>query len=65
MKDNQDEKVIDRADSENEDDIYRLIRGAPSFVVTRSAEESSLYRPKWLRNENNRAEGMGYIEPPA
>jgi hypothetical protein len=65
VKDNKDEKVIDRADSENEDDVYRLIRGAPSFVVTRSAEESSLYRPKWLRNENNRAEGMGYVEPPA
>ena len=65
VKDNQDEKVIDRDDSENEDEVYRLIRGAPSFVVTRSAEESSLYRPKWLRNENNREEAMGYNEPPA
>jgi hypothetical protein len=64
VKDNQGEKVIDRKDSEDEDEVYRLIRGAPSFVVTRSAEESSAYRPKWLRNEGNRAEGMGYIEPP-
>ncbi len=34
--------MIDRAESENEDDIYKLIRGTPSFVVTRSAETKLL-----------------------
>jgi hypothetical protein len=65
VRDNKDEKVIDRELSEDGDEVYRLIRGAPSFVVTRSAEESKAYRPKWLRNEEKRAEGMGYNEPPA
>jgi hypothetical protein len=33
-------------------------------VVTRSAEELSIYRPQWLKNDRNCVEGIGYNEPP-
>jgi hypothetical protein len=62
LKSKTSEKVIDPEESDGE--IYKLIRGAPSFVVTRSAKESSIYRPKWLKNDGDSVEGMGYNEPP-
>ncbi len=49
---------------QDDDGVYRLLRGAPSFIITRSGQESVDYRPIWLRNQNTNEEGMGYTVPP-
>ena len=51
-------------DIEENDNVYELIRGAPTVIITRSAKESGEYRPKWLGQTGGKENGMGYDEEP-
>ncbi len=51
-------------DIEENDNVYELIRGAPTVIITRSARESKEYRPKWLGQTGGKENGMGYEEQP-
>ncbi len=51
-------------DIEENDNVYELIRGAPTVIITRSARESGEYRPKWLGQTGGKENGMGYDEEP-
>jgi hypothetical protein len=55
----------DDEDASDDDEFYRLMRGAPSFIVTMSHDDRKNYRPKWLRNESGTEEMIGYNKPPA
>ena len=52
------------SDNDDGDDVYRLIRGAPSYIVTRTSEAASLYRPTWLRQKYREEVGFGLVDPP-
>jgi hypothetical protein len=57
--------MVEEAKEENEGDgIYRLLRGAPSYIITRSSLASAEYRPHWIRGRTGLEEGMEYDSVP-
>jgi hypothetical protein len=51
-------------DGDEDDRVYKLMRGAPTVIITRNPGDSREYRPKWLQEEDSSEEGMGYDEEP-
>jgi hypothetical protein len=50
---------------DDDDNVYRLLRGAPSYIITRSSIDSANYRPNWIHDLSLNEEGMRYDnEPP-
>jgi hypothetical protein len=50
----------------DDDNVYRLLRGAPTLIVARSNMDVADYRPRWIRNDRGCVEGLGYEnEPPS
>ncbi len=51
-------------DVQDNENVYELIRGAPTVIITRSVKDSEEYRPKWLGKIGGEEHGMGYNEEP-
>ncbi len=51
-------------DVQENENVYELIRGAPTVINTRSVKDSEEYRPKWLGETGGEEHGMGYNEEP-
>ncbi len=63
--DAKEDKDAEGGEVEQDDDgVYRLLCGSPSFIITHSGQESVDYRPISLRNQSKMGEGMGYTDPP-
>ena len=60
-----DHKEVDKLSDSDDDEVYRLIRGAPTCVIKRSQAESEEYRPVWLKDQSRMNDGMGYDDAPS